>query len=57
MAESQTEKGVNEISAGEKNLDDEFKKPTKTTAKKATVKKSGVKKKSSKKKKSKSKRK
>ena len=28
MAESQTEKGVNEISAGEKNLDDEFKKKT-----------------------------
>ena len=57
MAESQTEKGVNEISAGEKNLDDEFKKPAKTTAKKATVKKTGAKKKSSKKKKSKSKRK
>ena len=58
MAESQTEKGVNEISAGEKNLDDEFKKKSpKTTAKRATVKKSGAKKKSSKKKKSKSKRK
>ncbi|MBR0467363.1 preprotein translocase subunit SecA [Candidatus Saccharibacteria bacterium] len=58
MAESQTEKGVNEISAGEKNLDDEFrKKSPKTTAKRATVKKSGAKKKSSKKKKSKSKRK
>ena len=57
MAESQTEKGVNEISAGEKNLDDEFKKPTKITAKKATMKKSGAKKKSSKKKKSKLKRK
>jgi preprotein translocase subunit SecA len=58
MAESQTEKGVNEISAGEKNLDDEFrKKSLKTTAKRATVKKSGAKKKSSKKKKSKSKRK
>ncbi len=28
MAETQTEKGVNEISAGEKNLDDEFKKKT-----------------------------
>ena len=28
MAESQTEKGVNEISAGERNLDDEFKKKT-----------------------------
>ena len=58
MAESQTEKGVNEISAGEKNLDDEFKKKSpKTTAKRATVKKSGAKKKSSKKKKSKGKRK
>ncbi|MBQ5812181.1 hypothetical protein IIW29_01235, partial [Candidatus Saccharibacteria bacterium] len=40
MAESQVEKGVNEISAGEKNLDDEFrgkssdklaKKPVKAT--------------------------
>ncbi len=55
MAESQTEKGVNEISKGEKNLDDEFKevKPSKKTAptKKAT------KKKASKRKKSKSKRK
>ncbi len=29
MAESQTEKGVNEISAGEKNLDSEFKKKAK----------------------------
>ena len=58
MAESQTEKGVNEISAGEKNLDDEFrKKSPKTTAKRVTVKRSGAKKKSSKKKKSKSKRK
>ena len=58
MAESQTEKGVNEISAGEKNLDDEFKKKSaKTTAKRATIKKSGAKKKSSKKKKSKGKRK
>ncbi len=28
MAESQTERGVNEISKGEKNLDDEFKKAT-----------------------------
>ncbi len=27
MAETQTERGVNEISKGEKNLDDEFKKP------------------------------
>ena len=58
MAEAQTEKGVNEVSAGEKNLDDEFKKKSaKTTAKRATVKKSGAKKKSSKKKKSKGKRK
>ncbi len=53
MAESQTEKGVNEISAGEKNLDDEFKKSTK----KATVKGATTKKKSSKKKKSKGKKK
>lgn len=57
MAESQTEKGVNEISAGEKNLDDEFRKPVKATAKRAPVKKAGTKKKSSKKKKSKGKRK
>lgn len=28
MAETQTEKGVNEVSAGDKNLDDEFKKKT-----------------------------
>ena len=47
MAESQTEKGVNEISAGEKNLDSEFKKktsglkavPKKTTSRKAAAKK------------------
>lgn len=46
MAESATEKGVNEISAGEKNLDSEFKKgakkakaPTKRTAKKSSKKK------------------
>lgn len=55
MAESQTEKGVNEISKGEKNLDDEFKavKPGQKTSptRKAT------KKKASKRKKSKSKRK
>ena len=58
MAETQTEKGVNEISAGEKNLDDEFKKGTKkTTAKRAMVKRGGTKKKSSKKKKAKTKRK
>ena len=61
MAEAQTEKGVNEISKGEKNLDDEFKKggKGKTTPKRATIKKSGAKKKkkSAAKKKSKSKRK
>ena len=52
MAESQTEKGVNEISAGEKNLDDEFKKDTKKAAAKgATVKKKSAKKKKSKRKK------
>ena len=58
MAEPATEKGVNEISAGEKNLDDEFK--TKTTVKtvrpsKSGSKKSGSKKKNSKKSKKKSK--
>ena len=53
MAEGQVEKGVNEISKGEKNLDDEFKKSTpKKGAKRGATKKSG-----SKKKKSKSKRK
>ena len=59
MAESQTEKGVNEISKGEKNLDDEFRKTKKVAPKKrATIKKSGSKKKkSASKKKSKSKRK
>lgn len=58
MAEAQTEKGVNEISAGEKNLDDEFRKGAKkTTTKRAPIKKSGTKKKSSKKKKTKPKRK
>ena len=58
MAESQTEKGVNEISAGDKNLDNEFKKKStsgKTSVK--VVKRGGSKKKSSKKKKSKAKRK
>ena len=58
MAESQTEKGVNEISAGDKNLDSEFKKKStsgKTSVK--VVKRGGSKKKSSKKKKSKAKRK
>ncbi len=65
MAESSTEKGVNEISAGEKNLDDEFKKTTKKSTakstKKSSSKKSATKKPSSKrkstKKKSKKKRK
>ena len=58
MAEGQTERGVNEISAGEKNLDDEFKKKTSgagvpkraTTARSAT-KKSGSRKSAAKKKK------
>ncbi|MBR3132362.1 preprotein translocase subunit SecA [Candidatus Saccharibacteria bacterium] len=48
MAESQTERGVNEISKGERNLDDEFKKKSsngKTTSR-ATVKTSAKKKKS-----------
>lgn len=51
MAEGQTEKGVNEISKGEKNLDSEFKK---ATPKKSATKKAKSK---AKKKKSKSKRK
>ena len=55
MAEGQTERGVNEISAGDKNMDDEFRK-TKVTVKKPTTARTVVKKKS-KKKKSKSKRK
>ena len=61
MAKPATEKGVNEISAGEKNLDDEFKKgakkPTKSSSstKKSTTKKSATKKSSSKRKNSKSK--
>ena len=50
MAESQTEKGVNEISAGDKNMDSEFKKQP-------VVRRSSSKKSKSKKKKSKSKRK
>ena len=59
MAEGQTERGVNEISAGDKNMDDEFRKTKVTTKKQVTArnvvrKKSG---KSSKKKRSKSKRK
>ena len=54
MAETQTEKGVNEISAGEKNLDDEFKKKTPGAgAKRAPITRSGSKKSKSKKKKSK----
>ncbi len=53
MAESQTEKGVNEISKGRKNLDEEFKK--KSPVKRTSTKKSS--KKSKKNKKSKSKRK
>ncbi len=54
MAEGQTEKGVNEISAGEKNLDSEFRKKeseTKTSVKRAPRKSSAKKKVSSKKKK------
>ena len=59
MAESQTERGVNEISAGEKNLDDEFKKKTSGagTARGAVLKHGSSKKKSNTKKKKKSKRK
>ena len=48
MAETQTERGVNEISKGEKNLDDEFRK----SAPKRTAVKSKKKKAKSKKKKS-----
>ncbi len=46
MAEGQTERGVNEISAGDKNLDDEFKKstPKRSATKKVASKKSGSKK-------------
>ncbi len=55
MAESQTEKGVNEISKGEKNLDEEFKKTK--PSKKPTLTKKATKKKPAKRKKSKSKRK
>ena len=54
MAESQTERGVNEISKGERNLDDEFKK---STPKKGSAKKNVTKKNKSKHKKSKGKRK
>ena len=53
MAESQTERGVNEISAGERNLDDEFKKktPGAGVAKRPGVSRGGSKKSNSKKKK------
>ncbi len=51
MAETQTEKGVNEISKGEKNLDDEFKKGGSKKKKSATKKASSKRKKSSKKRK------
>jgi preprotein translocase subunit SecA len=54
MAESQTERGVNEISKGEKNLDDEFKKPSLT---KTPMKKNSSKKNKNKRKKTKGKRK
>ena len=60
MAESQTERGVNEISAGDKNMDDEFKQKTPGAGvrKSATKRKASTKKKSAaKKKKSKKKRK
>ena len=50
MAENQTEKGVNEISRGDKNMDDEFKKKT-TKTKSATKKPSSKRKKSNKRKK------
>ena len=45
MAETQTERGVNEVSKGEKNLDDEFKKTTKTAPATHGVAKKPVKKK------------
>ena len=48
MAESQTERGVNEISKGERNLDSEFKKSSgKAVPRRAVSKKSGSKKKKS----------
>ena len=55
MAESQTERGVNEISKGEKNLDSEFKKKSsgKAVPKRTTSRKSGSKAKKSKAKKKK----
>ena len=54
MAESQTERGVNEISKGERNLDDEFRK---SAQKKSPTKKSSSKKNKNKRKKSRGKRK
>ena len=59
MAESQTERGVNEISAGEKNMDEEFKKKTGAPKRRSATRKksSGKSSKSGKKKKSKRKRK
>jgi len=53
MAEGQTERGVNEISKGERNLDDEFRKGGKKLAKAPTKKTSKKSKKSGKNKKSK----
>ena len=53
MAESQTERGVNEISAGEKNLDDEFKPVTRVKTKAKASRSNNKKKASSRKKKSK----
>jgi len=57
MAESQTERGVNEISGGEENLDKEFRKNTPGAGVRKTAGKSATKKKSSKRKKTKRKRK
>ncbi len=54
MAETQTERGVNEISKGERNLDDEFRK---SAPKKSPTKKSSSKKNKNKRKKTKGKRK
>ena len=51
MAENQTEKGVNEISAGDKNLDEEFKKKSSGGKKSSTKKASSKRKKSGKSKK------
>lgn len=48
MAEGQTERGVNEISKGERKMDDEFKKSNKKPIKKSTKKTSKKSKKSSK---------